>query len=78
MNNRISSELKDTPEQNLVVEPLVERLVNGGWQVGQIFFGKNEWKVPKTPSEASKLWPLPVGRRCGVYIHKTRVKHIHS
>lgn len=54
MNSRISSELKDTPEQNLVVGPLVERLVNGGWQLGQIIFGKNEWKVPKTPSEASK------------------------
>ena len=34
--------------------PLVEQLINSGWAFGQIVFGKNEWKVPKTPSEASK------------------------
>ncbi|MDE6643148.1 MAG: N-6 DNA methylase [Muribaculaceae bacterium] len=54
MNKDILSELKDTPEQTLVVGPLVELLVKGGWQLGQIIYGKNEWKVPRTPSEASK------------------------
>lgn len=54
MDSNISNVLKETPEQKLVVGPLVERLVEGGWQLGQIIFGKNEWKVPKTPSEASK------------------------
>ncbi len=54
MNKDILSELKDTPEQTLVVGPLVELLVKGGWQLGQLVYGKNEWKVPKTPSEASK------------------------
>ncbi len=50
----ISNKLKDGPEQTLVVGPLVAQLINNGWDFGQIVFGKNEWKVPKTPSEASK------------------------
>ena len=50
----ISSKLKDTPEQQLVVGPIVKRLVDIGWSIDQIVFGRNEWKVPKTPSEASK------------------------
>ena len=54
MDDRIYNKLKDTPEQKMVVGPLVEKLINGGWQLNQIIFGKNEWKVPKTPSEASK------------------------
>ena len=50
----IREKLKDGPEQELVVGPLVERLVSNGWKIEQIVYGKNEWKVPKTPSEASK------------------------
>lgn len=50
----IKEKLKDGPEQNLVVGPLVEQLIKNGWVFDQIVFGKNEWKVPKTPSEASK------------------------
>jgi type I restriction enzyme M protein len=46
--------LKEGPEQQLVVGPIVEQLVNTGWDWKQIIFGKNEWKIPKTPSEASK------------------------
>lgn len=38
----------------MVVGPLVELLISRGWDQRQIIFGKNEWKVPKTPSEASK------------------------
>lgn len=54
MKNDILAMLKDGPEQRLVVGPIVERLVNLGWDQKQIVFGKNEWKIPKTPSEASK------------------------
>ena len=54
MKETILNLLKDGPEQKLVVGPIVERLVNLGWNQNQIIFGKNEWKIPKTPSEASK------------------------
>lgn len=54
MQEEIKKKLKKGPEQQLVVGPLVERLVSYGWSLGQIVFGKNEWKIPKTPSEASK------------------------
>lgn len=79
---KILKELKDTPEQKLVVGPLVEQLIKGGWQLGQIIFGKNEWKVPKTPSEASKrekghsfeYFPVDIAvfdsiANCGDYSH---------
>lgn len=42
------------PEQHGVVGPMVQRLVNKGWKRGQIIFGRREWRVPKSPSEASK------------------------
>ena len=54
MNTKISEKLKAGPEQQLVVGPVVELLVNRGWNLEQIIFGKNEWRVPKSPSEASK------------------------
>ncbi|MEE3483518.1 MAG: N-6 DNA methylase [Bacteroidales bacterium] len=54
MDHEILKNLKDGPEQQLVVGPLVEILVSKGWNLKQIIFGKKEWKVPKTPSEASK------------------------
>lgn len=50
----IQSQLKSGPEQTKVVGPLVELLVNKGWSLEQIVFGKSEWRVPKSPSEASK------------------------
>ncbi|MCC6652696.1 MAG: restriction endonuclease subunit M [Candidatus Eisenbacteria bacterium] len=43
-----------SPEQALVVAPLVEFLVERGWGLGQLRFGKSEWRVPKSPSEATK------------------------
>ena len=53
LNPKISSKLKQIPEQQLVVGPIVELLVSKGWNLDQIVFGKTEWRVPKTPSEAS-------------------------
>lgn len=53
-NEYIASKLKAGPEQQKVVGPLVRYLVDNGWNLNQIVFGKNEWKVPKSPSEASK------------------------
>ena len=38
----IREKLKDGPEQELVVGPLVERLVSNGWKIEQIVYGKNE------------------------------------
>lgn len=54
MRKDIFEMLKDGPEQKLVVGPIVELLVSLGWDQRQIIFGKNEWKIPKTPSEAPK------------------------
>ncbi len=55
MKKIIAQKLKEGPEQQLVVGPLVEILLSRGWNIDQIVFGKKEWKVPKTPSEASNL-----------------------
>jgi len=46
--------LKETREQYDVVGPLVNLLVSRGWKVGQMIFGRTEWRIPKTPSEATK------------------------
>ncbi len=82
LKDKILKELKDIPEQRLVVGPIVERLVLNGWHLDQIIFGKNEWKVPKTPSEASKrekghsfdYFPVDIAvfdsvENCGDYRH---------
>ena len=82
MNTMIQKMLKDGPEQTLTVGPLVERLLSNGWKLGQIIFGKNEWKIPKTPSEASKrenghafdYFPVDIAvfdseKTCGDYRH---------
>ena len=53
----IENRLKDGPEQRKVVGPLVARLVEVGWDLRQIIFvifGHGEWRVPKSPSEATK------------------------
>jgi len=50
----IQSQLKNTPEQREVVGPLVARLLAAGWNLDQIVFGRSEWRVPKSPSEATK------------------------
>ena len=50
----ISCRLKDIPEQQQVVGPLVKYLIGIGWSREQIIFGKTEWLVPKTPSELTK------------------------
>lgn len=52
--NIVKGKLKDGPEQQKVVGPMVLKLISLGWSLDQIVFGQNEWKVPKTPSEASK------------------------
>jgi len=52
--DEIKKKLKDIPEQRNVVGPLVAQLVDAGWNLEQIIFGKSEWRVPKSPSEASK------------------------
>ncbi len=54
MKRAISEQLKDQEEQLKVVGPLVEYLESTGWKLNQLQFGKREWRVPKTPSEASK------------------------
>jgi type I restriction enzyme M protein len=50
----IQGKLKNTPEQRLVVGPIVKYLVALGWNIDQIVFGKKEWLVPKSPSEQTK------------------------
>ena len=50
----IAAKLKNTPEQTTVVGPLVEFLVSSGWDIGQIIFGKSEWRIPKSPSQATR------------------------
>ena len=50
----IKKKLKDVPEQRDVVGPLVSQLVDAGWSLDQIIFGKSEWRIPKSPSEATK------------------------
>ena len=47
----ITDRLKDTPEQQFVVGPLVQYLIDQGWKLEQVVFGKKEWLVPKSPSE---------------------------
>lgn len=54
IDERIFSKLKDGPEQKLVVGPIVAFLVQKGWSLDQIVFGKHEWQIPKTPAEATK------------------------
>ena len=53
-DDEIAALLKNTVEQKTVVGPLVRKLIAAGWSLGQMIFGKKEWKVPKTPSEATK------------------------
>jgi type I restriction enzyme M protein len=50
----VAGKLKDIPEQQDVVGPLVAQLVESGWHLEQIIFGKAEWRIPKSPSEATK------------------------
>lgn len=50
----ILDKLKQTPEQLTVVGPLVEYLRSVGWILDQMIFGKQEWRVPKSPSEATR------------------------
>jgi type I restriction enzyme M protein len=51
---KIDSMLRGGPEQTNVVGPLVRYLVKAGWELEQIRFGRHEWRVPKSPSEATK------------------------
>ena len=49
----IDDRLQDTYEQKTVVGPLVAYLVDSGWDLAQIIFGKTEWRVPRSPSQAT-------------------------
>ena len=53
-HEQIWAKLKDAPEQQTVVGPLVEHLLGVGWRLEQIVFGRDEWRVPKSPSELTK------------------------
>src|SRR5947199_10702347 len=50
----ISAQLKAGREQHEVVGPLVALLVGYGWNLAQLQFGRKEWLVPKSPSQATK------------------------
>jgi type I restriction enzyme M protein len=52
--DEIRNRLKNTPEQQNVVGPLVLYLTSIGWNLEQIIFGRHEWYVPKSPSESTK------------------------
>ena len=52
--NEIRVLLKGTPEQQTVVGPLVQHLLTLGWTLDQMVFGKKEWRIPKSPSEAKR------------------------
>ena len=56
LSEQIKEKLKKrSPEQELVVGPLVEYLCSKlEWDINQIAFGRKEWRVPKSPSEATK------------------------
>ena len=54
LSPEVSVLLKDIPEQQKVTGPLVEYLRSIGWHLDQMVFGKKEWRVPKSPSEATK------------------------
>lgn len=50
----VEDKLKNTPEQHLVVGPIVRYLLKLGWELDQIVFGTKEWFIPKSPSEQTK------------------------
>lgn len=51
----VEAKLKSrSPEQALVVGPLARFLISIGWDIEQMMFGRKEWRVPKSPSEAHK------------------------
>lgn len=54
IKDSIAVKLKETGEQRNVVGPLVEYLVTLGWSLDQIIFGKSEWRIPKSPSQATR------------------------
>lgn len=54
VSDAVRQRLKAGREQHEVVGPLVGWLHSLGYEDGQLVYGRGEWKVPKTPSEASK------------------------
>lgn len=50
----VAANLKGGPEQSKVVGPVVQRLVQLGWKLEQIRFGREEWRIPKSPSQATE------------------------
>lgn len=52
--SEIRGRLKAGPEQERVVGPLVARLIDHGWRLEQIVFGRGEWRVPQSPSQATE------------------------
>ncbi|MDP1663446.1 MAG: N-6 DNA methylase [Phycisphaerales bacterium] len=49
----VASRLGSGPEQLRVVGPLVARLLENGWALDQMMFGRHEWRVPRSPSQAT-------------------------
>lgn len=49
----MAERLKTGPEQQRVVGPLVARLLEHGWTLDQLLFGRGEWRVPQSPSQAT-------------------------
>lgn len=52
--DEVQAMLKKGDEQQRVVGPLARLLLASDWEMGQMVFGKKEWRVPKSPSEAHK------------------------
>jgi type I restriction enzyme M protein len=47
LRDEVAAKLKRGPEQLGTVGPLVEMLLDRGFELGQIQFGRSEWRVPK-------------------------------
>lgn len=54
LDSAIRKMLKGGPEQERVAGPLVALLLEKGYSLEHIRFGKKEWRVPKSPAEAAK------------------------
>lgn len=65
MNDNIKKLLKDGPEQQLVVGPIVERLISNGWELDQLYLAKMNGKflklLQKHPKE-NKVCPLIISQ----------------
>ena len=68
LSPEVAARLQATKEQREVVGPLVEYLRQRGWSLDHLVFGRSEWRVPRSPSEATKRekggtfrgWPVDI------------------